>query len=98
MATKGREDNDSDTEDEDLSNDKPPTEEYSCPRWTEITQYLFRNRGPLELALDTMAIVSEPAFYRYIRDRGGITLTSRNFLGVASAKEELFMCDSTPIF
>lgn len=31
-----------------------PVELYFCPRWNEIVGYLFQNRGPLQLALDTM--------------------------------------------
>jgi len=77
----------------EISSMKPPEVTYHCPRWDEITSYLFNNRGPLELALDTMGTIPVPSFYRYIRDRGGISLTPlefRNFLGVASAKGELF--------
>jgi hypothetical protein len=72
------------------------TPQYSCPRYEEIKEYLFTNRGPLQLALDTMGILSEPAFYRYIRDRGGISLTPmelREFLGYANERRELFMLD-----
>jgi hypothetical protein len=67
---------------------------YSCSRWDEITKYLFKNRGPCQLALDTMAWASEPTFYRYIRDRGGLEITPRefrNFLGVANERCELFL-------
>jgi hypothetical protein len=88
---------DVDDEEEDLQTelgDSPLTPRYSCPRYEEIKEYLFANRGPLELALDTMGVLSEPAFYRYIRDRGGISLTPmefRSFLGIASGRRELFM-------
>jgi len=71
-----------------------PTPEYLCPKYEEIKEYLLANRGPLELALDTMGILSEPAFFRYIRDRGGISLTPmefRSFLGIASGRRELLM-------
>jgi hypothetical protein len=54
------------------------------------------NREPLELALDTMGILSEPVFFRYIRDKGGISLTPmefREFLGYANERRELFMLD-----
>jgi hypothetical protein len=67
---------------------------YSCLRYDEIKEYLFANRGALELALDTMGILSEPALFRYIKDRGGISLTPmefRSFLGSANERKELFM-------
>jgi hypothetical protein len=88
-------DSDSDLSDDDIEapSTKPPAVQYHCPRWDEITSYLFNNCGPLELALDTMDILSVPAFYRYIRDRGGISLTPlefRNILGVAFVKGVLF--------
>lgn len=78
----------------DYLNARPPIVTYSCPRWDDITGYLFDHRGPLELALDSMGVLSEPAFFRYIRDHGGITLTPmefRGFLGVANEREELFL-------
>jgi len=84
-------------EEEDIPmevDDSPLMPVYSCPRYEEIRDHLFANRGPLELALDTTEILSEPAFYRYIRERGGISLTPmefRGFLGSASEKRELFM-------
>ena len=74
--------------------DSPLIPDYSCPRYEEITEYLFASGGPLELALDTMGILSEPAFYRYIKDRGGISLTPmefRGFLSSADERGELFM-------
>lgn len=67
---------------------------YTCPRWSEITSYLFQNRGPCQLALDTMSILPVSSFYRYIRDCGGISLTPLefwNFLGTANDRYELFM-------
>lgn len=73
---------------------RPPMVTYSCPRWNDITGYLFENRGPLGLALDTMEISSEPSFFRYIREHGGIQLTPmelRGFLGVANDRGELFL-------
>ncbi|TGO07039.1 hypothetical protein BTUL_0342g00060 [Botrytis tulipae] len=85
----------------DCFNIKPPTVTYSCPRWNDITEHLFGNRGPLELALDTMELLSEPTLFRYIRDHGGINLTSlefRNFLGVANEKRELFLWEPFPGF
>ncbi|KAF7923676.1 uncharacterized protein EAE98_007494 [Botrytis deweyae] len=78
----------------DYFNIKPPTVTYSCPRWNEITEHLFSNRGLLDLALDTMELLSEPTLFQYIRDHGGIDLTSlefRSFLGVANQKQELFL-------
>lgn len=72
----------------------PPQVTYTCNRYDEIKDYLLRNRKAKRLALDTMTILSEPVFYRYIRDRGGINLTAlefRNFLAVAHQKMELFM-------
>ncbi|KAI9642393.1 hypothetical protein NHQ30_009197 [Ciborinia camelliae] len=85
----------------DYLNKRPPTVTYSCSRWDAITEYLFRNRGPLELALDSMEILSEPTFFRYIRDRGGINLTPmefRGFLGVANERGELFLWEPFPGF
>ncbi|KAM0152810.1 hypothetical protein ACHAPG_007473 [Botrytis cinerea] len=85
----------------DHFNIKPPKVTYLCPRWNEITEHLFSNRGPLKLALDTMGLLSEPTFFRYIRDHGGINLTSlefRNFLGVADEKRELFLWEPFPGF
>lgn len=85
------------TDKDDLADDErdfPPDVEYACPRWNEITEYLFKNRGPWQLALDTMGILSVPSFYRYIRDRGGISLKPLefwNFLGAANKRQELFM-------
>ncbi|KAE8441085.1 hypothetical protein EG329_005880 [Mollisiaceae sp. DMI_Dod_QoI] len=78
---------------------EPPSVKYTCPRWNEITKYLFDNRAPGELALDTMTILSEPTFYRYIREHGGISLTAmefRNFLGVANEKGRLFIWEPYP--
>lgn len=74
--------------------EQPPKVQYTCPRYDEIKKYLLDNRAPGELALDTMTILSEPQFYRYIREHGGINLTGlefRNFLAVADQKGELFM-------
>ncbi|KAG4027309.1 hypothetical protein MFRU_031g00570 [Monilinia fructicola] len=85
----------------DYLNARPPIVTYSCPRWDDITGYLFDHRGPLELALDSMGVLSEPAFFRYIRDHGGITLTPmefRGFLGVANEREELFLWEPFPGF
>ncbi|KAF7920922.1 hypothetical protein EAE99_007774 [Botrytis elliptica] len=85
----------------DYFNTKPPTVTSSCPRWNEITEHLSSNRGPLDLALDTMKLLSEPTLFRYIRDHGGIDLTSlefRNFLGVANQKQELFLWEPFPGF
>ncbi|KAF7952628.1 hypothetical protein EAE96_005860 [Botrytis aclada] len=85
----------------DCFNIKPPTVTYTCPRWNDITKHLFSNRRPLDLALDTMELLSEPTFYRYIRDHGGISLTAlefRNFLGVADEKRELFLWEPFPGF
>lgn len=66
----------------------------TCPRYDEIKKYLFANRDLLELALDTMRILPESTFYRYIRDHGGIDVSAhelRSFLHMASDNRELFM-------
>jgi hypothetical protein len=66
----------------------------NCPRWTEIVEYLMRNRGPCELALDTMTFsMPEPTLYRYIMTRGGLDITPeefRMFLRTANDRQELF--------
>ncbi|KAG4429548.1 hypothetical protein IFR05_014971 [Cadophora sp. M221] len=85
-----------DNEDEDFEMKLPeipvmPTP--SCPRYDEIKRYLFANRDPLELALDTMRILPESTFYRYIRDHGRITISAhelRTFLHMALDNWELF--------
>lgn len=77
---------------------------YSCPRYDEIKQWLIANRDPLHLAIDSMGILAEPAFYRYIRDRSaylkernlGVALNVtphefRGFLATAQARRELFV-------
>ncbi|TGO32021.1 hypothetical protein BHYA_0365g00010 [Botrytis hyacinthi] len=82
-------------------NIEPPTVTYSCLRWNDITEHLFSNRGQLELALDTMELLSEPTLFRYIRDHGGIDITPlefRTFLGVANEKRELFLWEPFPGF
>ncbi|ESZ91772.1 hypothetical protein SBOR_7842 [Sclerotinia borealis F-4128] len=33
----------------DQWNVRPPIVTYSCPRWSDIAEYLFNNRGPLDL-------------------------------------------------
>jgi hypothetical protein len=51
---------DVDDEQEDLRTNfggPPLMRRNSCPRYEEIKEYLFANRGPLELALDTMGIL-----------------------------------------
>ncbi|PVH85483.1 hypothetical protein DL98DRAFT_650908 [Cadophora sp. DSE1049] len=82
----------------------PPDLPYSCPRCNEIKQWLIANRDPLHLAIDSMGILAEPAFYRYIRERStflrergigaGLTLTPhelRGFLATAQRSRELFV-------
>ncbi|KUJ09625.1 uncharacterized protein LY89DRAFT_787913 [Mollisia scopiformis] len=79
--------------------ERPPRIQYQCRRWDEIVAYLFANRGPKELALDTMTLLSEPQFYRYIRGRGGINLTGlefREFLAVANERGILFVWEAHP--
>ncbi|KAF5875573.1 uncharacterized protein Bfra_004026 [Botrytis fragariae] len=49
----------------DYLNIKPPIVTHSCPRWNDITENLFSNRGPLDLALDTMELLSEPTLFRW---------------------------------
>ncbi|KAN0108634.1 hypothetical protein V8E51_008376 [Hyaloscypha variabilis] len=82
------EDEDDADEDEDEGKEAQTLE---CPRWDEITQYLFANRAPLELALDTMDFdIPEPTLYRYIMDRGGLAITPaefREFLFTANRKK-----------
>lgn len=71
-----------------------PPWDITSPRYQEIRTHLLANRGPLELALDTMNILPFPTFYRYIRERGGINLTAMelwNFLGEATKRQEFFM-------
>lgn len=74
---------------------------YNCPRWDEITQYLFKNRGPEELALDTMKFeMPEPNLYRYILDRGGLDISIaefRQFLGFANQTNQIFQYITHPI-
>ena len=78
----------SDTDDEE---DEPtPT----CKRWNEIKNYLFANRGPNELAWDSMIFdIAEWTLYRYITERGGINLSPvewHDFLVFADHKKQLF--------
>ncbi|KAE8454261.1 hypothetical protein EG329_005186 [Mollisiaceae sp. DMI_Dod_QoI] len=76
-----------------------PPDDFRCPRWNEIVQYLFKNRNPLELALDTMSTLPWNVFYKYIRERGGIQISSLemwHFLGVADRRKELFLFDPYP--
>jgi hypothetical protein len=79
-----------DTEDEDGEDEIVP----ACPRWFEITEYLFDNRGPLELALDTMTFdMPEATLYRYIMNRGGLNITTgewRVFLRHCNFRDDLF--------
>ncbi|KAF7895821.1 uncharacterized protein EAF01_009783 [Botrytis porri] len=82
-------------------NIKPPAVTYSCPGWNDITEHLFSNCEPLELALDTTELLSVPTLFRYVRDHGGINLTSfefRNFLGIANEKRDLFLWEPFPGF
>ncbi|KAH9213569.1 hypothetical protein DL95DRAFT_506071 [Leptodontidium sp. 2 PMI_412] len=62
-------------------------------------KYLFANGDLLELALDTMRILPESTFYRYIRDHGGIDVSAhelRSFLHMASDNRELFIWEPFP--
>ena len=74
--------------------DEDPEPKPNCPRWEEIVGYVLRNRGPLELAWDTMNFeIPEPTLYRYIMKRGGLKITPmewRAFLRVANYRGELF--------
>lgn len=91
----------SDADDTEEDTEMPPKTTYQCPRYEEIKEYLIRQRGPEELALDTMGILSEPAFYRYVRDRVANTgdgfqpplraMEFRAFLAEAQERMELFM-------
>jgi len=84
----------------DKSDEKEEEQIFECPRWDEITQYLFANRGPSELALDTMTFdTPEPSLYRYIVDRGGLDITPtefRQFLLYANNKKQLFSYEPFP--
>lgn len=76
--------------DEDIVED-----EYECPpsEWERITEYLWANRGPYQLGLDTMRWLPEPVFLRYILDRGGLDITPRQlrcFLAEANKRAVLF--------
>jgi len=83
------EDSASDTEDEEVVRIST-----ACPRWDEICQYLFNNRGPNELAWESMDFeIPEWTLYRYIQFRGGLNLSPtewHDFLVVASERKELF--------
>ncbi|TGO83786.1 hypothetical protein BPOR_0593g00070 [Botrytis porri] len=46
-------------------NIKPPAVTYSCPGWNDITEHLFSNCEPLELALDTTELLSVPTLFRW---------------------------------
>jgi hypothetical protein len=85
--------------DEDF-NEKAEVLIFECPRWDEITQYLFTNRGPLELAFDTMTFdIPEPTLYRYVMDRGGLAITPeefRQFLLFTNNKKQLFSYNPFP--
>ena len=78
----------SDTEDEE------DEETPRCDRWDEIRQHLFSNRGPNELAWDSLTFeIPEWTLYRYIRDRRGLAITSiewHEFLVFADHRRELF--------
>ncbi|KAH8586422.1 hypothetical protein B0O99DRAFT_585965 [Bisporella sp. PMI_857] len=48
--------------------------------YQSISSYLLKNRGPLELALDTMDFdIPEATLYRYIIERGGLIISPRDF-------------------
>jgi hypothetical protein len=82
----------SDTSDEESDPQPAPTFDY--PRYLEISEYLFDNRNPLELALDTMDFdMPEATLYRYIQNRGGLAISPqefRNFLIYADSQNDLF--------
>lgn len=86
----GENEDDEDTSDEEESPEPVPV----CPRWFEITEYMFENRAPLQLALDTMDFeIPEGTFYRYVMDRGGLQITPaefREFLRCANHTDDLF--------
>ena len=86
----------SDTEDEEKE------ETPKCRRWKEIRQYLFSNRGPNELAWDSMTFeIPEWTLYRYIRDRGGLAITPiewHDFLVFADHRGNLFQYVPTLLF
>ncbi|PVH75183.1 hypothetical protein DL98DRAFT_593452 [Cadophora sp. DSE1049] len=71
-----------------------------CPRYEEIKAFLTANRGEQKLALDTMALLPEPTFYRYIRDLKSINLTTQEFkafLSKCHENKELFIWKPFPI-
>ncbi|CZS90034.1 hypothetical protein WAI453_002987 [Rhynchosporium graminicola] len=70
-----------------------------CPRFEEIKAFLIANRAEQKLALDTMGILPEGTFYRYISRFKGITVTQRElkaFLSQCFEKKELFIWDPFP--
>ncbi|CZT42929.1 uncharacterized protein RSE6_02894 [Rhynchosporium secalis] len=70
-----------------------------CPRFEEIKAFLIANRAEQKLALDTMGILPEGTFYRYISRFKGITITQRElkaFLSQCFEKKELFIWDPFP--
>ncbi|KUJ16032.1 uncharacterized protein LY89DRAFT_783262, partial [Mollisia scopiformis] len=73
-----------------------PMEVYTCkcPRYDAIKKHFLGNRGPQELAFDSMEFdIPEPTLLRYIQDRGGISLDAedlRSFLHCCNVKKELF--------
>ena len=79
---------------EDDAGETEEEEKFECPRWDEFTQYLFADRAPPQLALDTMDFdIPEPTLYRYIIDRGGLLITPaefRQFLFTANNRKQLF--------
>lgn len=87
------EDDISDTEDEE-SDLQSATPTFDKQRYFQISQYLFDNRLPLELALDTMDFdMPEATLYRYIQNRGGLTIKPqewRNFLLYTDSQNLLF--------
>ena len=69
-----------------------------CPRYGEIKQFLIMNRAEQKLALDTMGLLPQPTFYRYINDFNknqnkfdlGVQ-EFKAFLSQCNRKKELFM-------
>lgn len=65
-----------------------------CPRYDEIKSFLIANRAEQRLALDSMRVLPEATFFRYIRDFREISLTIREFKAFLSQcylRRELFL-------
>ncbi|KAH7323527.1 hypothetical protein BKA65DRAFT_407294, partial [Rhexocercosporidium sp. MPI-PUGE-AT-0058] len=71
-----------------------PASQLQSTRYDEIKAFLVANRAEQKLAIDNMEIISDAAFYRYIRDFGGIKLDIHEFKAFLSKcfeNQELFI-------